>query len=183
MHLIFLICLVSFFFLFLFFFPSLFHSKHIKGKTKQNKTKNYLLEFRSCESRGGRPGLSVLISLMPVSVDVKQYSTMSTHWSQLVPNMSEYRHPRTLSNTGNTSTELNWGNTMTWVPRFSWWPPFPSQKNTPKQKPVKRWKIRWRANHVRISKDEVHNNNNKEDFQSGAHLPHKMGACRALYRE
>ena len=35
-----------------------------------------------CESRGGRPGLSVLTSLM-VSVDVKL-----THWSQLVPNMS-----------------------------------------------------------------------------------------------
>ena len=40
-----------------------------------------------CESRGGRPGLSVLTSLM-VSVDVKQYLTMLTHWSQLVPNMS-----------------------------------------------------------------------------------------------
>ena len=34
------------------------------------------------ESRGGRPGLSVLTSLL-VSVDVKL-----THWSQLVPNMS-----------------------------------------------------------------------------------------------
>ena len=33
-----------------------------------------------CESRGGRPGLSVLTSLL-VSVDVR-------HWSQLVPNMS-----------------------------------------------------------------------------------------------
>ena len=40
-----------------------------------------------CESRGGRPGLSFLTSLM-VSVDVKQYWTMLTHWSQLVPNMS-----------------------------------------------------------------------------------------------
>ena len=40
-----------------------------------------------CESRGGRPGLSVLTSLM-VSVDVKQYWTMLRHWSQLVPNMS-----------------------------------------------------------------------------------------------
>ena len=40
-----------------------------------------------CESRGGRPGLSVLTSLV-VSVDVKQYWTMLTHWSQLVPNMS-----------------------------------------------------------------------------------------------
>ena len=50
-----------------------------------------------CESRGSRPGLSVLTSLM-VSVDVKQYRTMLTHWSQLVPN-SVNRNPRTLSNT------------------------------------------------------------------------------------
>ena len=53
----------------------------------------YLLSYSSrrvqelCESRGGRPGLSVLTSLL-VSVDVKIYSTMLTHWSQLVPNMS-----------------------------------------------------------------------------------------------
>ena len=40
-----------------------------------------------CESRGGRPGLSVLTSL-PVSVDVKIYCTVLRHWSQLVPNMS-----------------------------------------------------------------------------------------------
>ena len=40
-----------------------------------------------CESRGGRPGLAVLTSLM-VSVDVKHYWTMLTHGSQLVPNMS-----------------------------------------------------------------------------------------------
>ena len=40
-----------------------------------------------CESRGGRPGLSVLTSLL-VSVDVKQQWTMLRHWSQLVPNMS-----------------------------------------------------------------------------------------------
>ena len=40
-----------------------------------------------CESRGGRPGLAVLTSLM-VSVDVKLYWTMLRHWSQLVPNMS-----------------------------------------------------------------------------------------------
>ena len=39
------------------------------------------------ESRGGRPGLSVITSL-PVSVDVKLYWTMLRHWSQLVPNMS-----------------------------------------------------------------------------------------------
>ena len=40
-----------------------------------------------CESRGGRPGLSVLTSLL-VSVDVKNYWTVLQHWSQLVPNMS-----------------------------------------------------------------------------------------------
>ena len=40
-----------------------------------------------CESRGGCPGLSVLTSLL-VSVDVKIYSTVLWHWSQLVPNMS-----------------------------------------------------------------------------------------------
>ena len=40
-----------------------------------------------CESRGGRPELSVLTSLL-VSVDVKNYSTVLRHWSQLVPNMS-----------------------------------------------------------------------------------------------
>ena len=38
-----------------------------------------------CESRGGRPGLPVLTSLL-VSVDVKQYRNLLTHWSQLVPN-------------------------------------------------------------------------------------------------
>ena len=40
-----------------------------------------------CEGRGGRPGLSVLMSLT-VSVDVKQHWTMLRHWSQFVPNMS-----------------------------------------------------------------------------------------------
>ena len=40
-----------------------------------------------CENRGGRPGLSVLMSLT-VSVDVKQHCTMLRHWSQFVPNMS-----------------------------------------------------------------------------------------------
>ena len=40
-----------------------------------------------CESRGGRPGLSVIMSLT-VSVDVKQHWTMLRHWSQFVPNMS-----------------------------------------------------------------------------------------------
>ena len=40
-----------------------------------------------CESRGGRPGLSVLTRLT-VSVDVKQHWPMIRHWSQFVPNMS-----------------------------------------------------------------------------------------------
>ena len=40
------------------------------------------------ENRGGRPGLSVLTSLLVVSVDVKLYWTMLRHWSQLGPNMS-----------------------------------------------------------------------------------------------
>ena len=46
-----------------------------------------------CESRGGRPELSVLTSLL-VSVDVTNYWTMLRHWSQLVPNMSTdiWRH-------------------------------------------------------------------------------------------
>ena len=40
-----------------------------------------------CESRGGRPGLSVLTNLLFL-VDVKLYRTMLRYWSQLVPNMS-----------------------------------------------------------------------------------------------
>ena len=47
----------------------------------------YLRVQKLSESRGGRPGLSVLTSLM-VSVDVKQHCTTLTHWSQFVPNMS-----------------------------------------------------------------------------------------------
>ena len=40
-----------------------------------------------CESRGGRPGLSVLMSLT-VSLDAKQHWTILRHWSQFVSNMS-----------------------------------------------------------------------------------------------
>ena len=47
----------------------------------------FLIVQELCESRGGRPGLSVLTSLL-VSVDVKLYRTMLRHWSHLVPNMS-----------------------------------------------------------------------------------------------
>ena len=53
-----------------------------------------------CESRGGRPGLPVLMSLV-VSVDVKQHCTIHTHRSQFVPNMST-RHPMTLSSTSSS---------------------------------------------------------------------------------
>ena len=38
-----------------------------------------------CESRSGRPGLPILMSLV-VSVDVKQHRTMLRHRSQFVPN-------------------------------------------------------------------------------------------------
>ena len=48
---------------------------------------NPIIVQELCESRGGRPGLSVLTSLL-VSVDVKNYCTVLRHWSQLVPNMS-----------------------------------------------------------------------------------------------
>ena len=47
----------------------------------------YIIVQELCESRGGRPGLSILTSLL-VSVDVKIYCTVLQHWSQLVPNMS-----------------------------------------------------------------------------------------------
>ena len=40
-----------------------------------------------CESRGGRPGLSILMNFT-VSVDVKQHRTVLRYWSQFVPNMS-----------------------------------------------------------------------------------------------
>ena len=56
---------------------------HIKDITSPTYTRVQEL----CESQGGCPGLSVLMSLM-VSVDIKQHWTMLRHWSQLVPNMS-----------------------------------------------------------------------------------------------
>ena len=65
--------------------------------TDKTKTKNerslqcfcfvFIRVQELCESRGGRPGLSVLMSLT-VSVDVKQHWTVHRHWSQFVPNMS-----------------------------------------------------------------------------------------------
>ena len=55
-------------------------------KLQRQRTKGFIVQ-ELCESRGGRPGLSVLTSLL-VSVDVKIYCTVLRHWSQLVPNMS-----------------------------------------------------------------------------------------------
>ena len=63
----------------------------VKLKEKQYKHKALqallVIAQEMCESRGGRPELSVLTSLL-VSVDVKYYWTVLRHWSQLVPNMS-----------------------------------------------------------------------------------------------
>ena len=63
-----------------------FTNKQNKNKNMSTNTENRRVQ-ELCESRGGRPGLSVLTSLL-VSVDVKLYLTMLRHWSQLVPNMS-----------------------------------------------------------------------------------------------
>ena len=67
--------------------------------------------------RGGRPGLSVLMSMM-VSVDVKQQWTMLTHWSQLVPNNYVNRHPRTGSSTSSAQCSG-----AVWKSRWSYWAP------------------------------------------------------------
>ena len=82
---------------------SLRPSSRFQARSKDQEIKRYEVELHPqsslasvdvngivqelCESRGGRPGLSVLTSLL-VSVDVKLYRTMLRHWSQLVPNMS-----------------------------------------------------------------------------------------------
>ena len=63
-------------------------SEDIKQKQNERTNNNMRAIVQElCESRGGRPGLSVLTSLL-VSVDVKIYCTVLRHWSQLVPNMS-----------------------------------------------------------------------------------------------
>ena len=72
-----------------------------------------------CESRGGRPGLPVLMSLM-VSVDVRQHWTVLTHWSQFVPNMST-RHPRTLSSTAASASCSG----AVWKSKWPFWAPVP----------------------------------------------------------
>ena len=55
-------------------------------KIPDSKSEEHIVQ-ELCESRGGRPGLSVRTSFL-ASVDVKIYWTMLRHWSQLVPNMS-----------------------------------------------------------------------------------------------
>ena len=62
-------------------------SEDIKHQLNNNNKQTEVIVQELCESRGGRPGLSVLTSLL-VSVDVKIYCTVLRHWSQLVPNMS-----------------------------------------------------------------------------------------------
>ena len=58
-----------------------------KDKRDEASSAHFYIVQELCESRGGRPGLSVLTSLL-VSVDVKIYWTVLRHWSQLVLNMS-----------------------------------------------------------------------------------------------
>ena len=61
---------------------------HLEGSFKRGVGQGYMCILQElCESRGGHPGLSVLMSLL-VSMDVKLYWTMLWHWPQLVPNMS-----------------------------------------------------------------------------------------------
>ena len=58
------------------FDPYVFNTPAIVGKSWEYFSKTYTvcncIVQEQCESRGGRPGLSVLTSLL-VSVDVKQY--------------------------------------------------------------------------------------------------------------
>ena len=81
---------VFFFFLFLLFFKH-FEPMNQRTEPVQQSADSHTLKRNIvqelCESQGGRPGLSVLTSLL-VSVDVKIYCTVLRHWSQLVPNMS-----------------------------------------------------------------------------------------------
>ena len=57
------------------------------NELSRNLSAFVIVQQELCESRGGRPGLSVLTSLL-VSADAKNYWTVLRHWSQLVPNMS-----------------------------------------------------------------------------------------------
>ena len=56
-------------------------------QARHSAAKSIAIVQELCESRGGRPGLSVLMSLT-VSVDVKQHWTVLRHWSHFVPNVS-----------------------------------------------------------------------------------------------
>ena len=73
--------------LFPFWLGGSFMAPIIKGVKTCALAQHSFIVQELCESRGGRPGLSVLTSLL-VSVDVKIYCTVLRHWSQLVPNMS-----------------------------------------------------------------------------------------------
>ena len=59
-------------------------------------------DFTMCGSRGGRPGLSVLMS-PTVSVDVKEHCTMLRHWSQFVLSMSTDIRGHEASSTSSSS--------------------------------------------------------------------------------
>ena len=71
-----------------------------------------------CESRGGRPGLPVLMGLMfYVDVKPRQHWTMLTHWSHCFPSISVRHPPRTVSS---TSSSLFWGRKQgNWILNFS----------------------------------------------------------------
>ena len=68
--------------LYLFFKWVLRASKSLKDDLHTNRLQEL------CECRGGRPGLSVLMSLT-VSVDVKQHWTVLRHWSHTLPLISQ----------------------------------------------------------------------------------------------
>ena len=84
---------------------------------KSNQQQWQLRVQGPCESRGGHPGLPVLMNLT-VSVDVKQHWTVHTHGSQFVPNMSTW-HPRTLSCTSPAMAEVQ--QVDSWTVRHTEW--------------------------------------------------------------
>ena len=82
-----------------------------------------------CESRGGRPGLSVLTSLL-VSVDVKNYWTVLRHWSQLVPNVSTDMWGHSSSSTlSRLTTAAAWSGTPRWRTWWRSWKSWPESTN------------------------------------------------------
>ena len=74
-------CQVLVYIYFLLLYHSSGHSRPLRKGCIYGKVQEL------CHSWGGRPGLSILMSLL-VSVDVKQHWTVLWHWSQFVPNMS-----------------------------------------------------------------------------------------------